>query len=104
MNRTGGNIFWINCSKCKTPECILMQLEKLFIKSQPNHEMVFTPSNYKDINNKILNYTESLRRIFEKGTLKDSLLVLIDVQNMETIRAFDLNCRTLITTRDKKVK
>lgn len=103
MNRTGGNIFWINCSKCKTNETILMQLERLFIKSQPVHERVITPSNYNDINNKILNYTESLRQIFEKGALRDCLLVLIDVQSYETIRAFDLNCKTLITTRDKKV-
>lgn len=103
MNRMKGNIFWINCSKCKTPEHLLQQLEKLYIISQPNHEVTVTPSNYKDVKNKILNYTESLKQIFEKGTLSDCLLILIDVQDYKTVRAFDLNCRTLITTRDKKV-
>lgn len=109
MQRMRGNIFWINCGKCRTSkandesEMVLQQLERLYIKSEPNHAIHPTRSSYSGIKQKALNYTETLKRIFEKGDLSDCLIVLIDVQDYETVRAFDLNCRTIITTRDKTV-
>lgn len=100
MHQMNGNIFWLDCSKCKTPELILQKLEGLGILAA-QHELTLT--NYSDISNKILMLTESLRNLFEKYQLRDCLIVLVNVQNYETIRAFDLNCKILITTRNKKV-
>lgn len=100
MHQMNGNIFWLDCSKCKTPEAILQQLESLGILAT-SHE--FTLTNYNDINNKILMLTETLRNVFEKHQYKDCLIVLVNVQNYETIRAFDINSKILITTKDKKV-
>lgn len=109
MHRMRGNIFWVNCGKCQTSrsndesEMVLQQLERLYIKSEPHHAIHPPRSSYSGIKPKALNYTETLKRIFEKGDLSDCLIVLIDVQDYETVRAFDLNCRTIITTRDKGV-
>lgn len=103
MRQTGGVVFWINCGKCKCSKSILELLEKLYILSQPYHHVTLAPSNYNDINNKILSYTQAFQRIFDKGDLKDCLIVLIDVQNCDTLKAFDINCKRLITTRNKKV-
>lgn len=103
MRKMHGKIFWINCSKCKTPAKILQQLERLAIlTNQVDHTMM---TNYKDIQNKIVMLNEKLRHVFEKhSVLQDSLVVLIDVQNHDTLKAFDLNCKVLITTRDKRVR
>lgn len=100
MHRMRGKIFWVNCSKCKTPEKILQQLIKLAIRTI-GHTM---NTNYKDIQNKIVMLNETLRHVFEKNAvLQDCLIVLIDVQNHDTLKAFDLNCKVLITTRNKRV-
>lgn len=102
MHKMRGKIFWINCSKCKTPDKILQQLERLAIlTNQIDHT---TMTNYKDIQNKIVMLNEKLRQVLEKNdVLQDSLVVLIGVQNHETLKAFDLNCKVLITTRNKRV-
>lgn len=103
MHKMQGKIFWINCSKCKVPEKILQQLERLAIlANQIDHT---TMTNYKDIQNKIVMLNEKLRHVFLKNhMLRDSLVVLIDVQNHDTLKAFDLNCKVLITTRNKRVR
>lgn len=103
MHKMCGKIFWINCSKCKAPEKILQQLERLAIlTNQIDHTMM---TNYKDIQNKIVMLNEKLRHVFEKNTvLQNSLVILVDVQNHETLKAFDLNCKVLITTRNKRVR
>lgn len=107
MCRMRGNIFWIYCGKCSKTndesEVVLQQLEKLYIKSARHHDIHPTLSGYSGIKQKALTYTEILKQIFEKGDLRDCLIVLLDVQDYETVRAFDLNCRTIITTRDKTV-
>lgn len=79
---------------------ILQLMEKLAILSNNRDHTV---TNYKDINNKIIMQKENLRQGFEKSYLRDCLIVLIDVQNYETISAFNINCKVLITTRDKRV-
>lgn len=99
MHQMGGNIFWVNCSKCMTPEAILQNLEKLAILAR--HD--YTITNHKDINSKILMLTESLRASFAKNYMEDCLIVLVDVQSYETLKAFDLSCKVLVTTRNKRV-
>lgn len=101
MHQMQGRIFWLSCSKCRTAELILQKLEQLAILATPQD--LTTLTNYKDINNKTVMLTETLRNCFAKSALRDCLIVLVDVQNYDTIRAFDLNCKILITTRNKKV-
>lgn len=81
----------------------MQQLEKLAIlTNQIDHTMM---TNYKDIQNKIVMLNEKLRHVFEKNAvLQNSLVVLIDVQNHDTLKAFDLDCKVLITTRNKRVR
>lgn len=100
MNEMCGQIFWINCSKCKTPEAIFQSLEALATIAMADD---YTITNNKDINNKIVQLTQELRRSFQKNHLFNSLIVLIDVQTYDTIKAFDLNCKTMVTTGNKWV-
>lgn len=104
MHKMGGKIFWINCSKCKTPEKILQTLERLAVLTNQMDYTDVVMTNYKDIQNKIVMLTENLRRVFDKqSTLQNSLIVLVDVQSHDTVKAFDLHCKVLITTRNKRV-
>lgn len=45
----------------------------------------------------------NLRDNFESKTYKNSLLVLIGVQNEKTLRAFELNCKIMLTTRHRNI-
>lgn len=100
MRQMNGRVFWINCGKCKQLEHILQQLERLAIKANINEP---PPITSKDIRSKIMILNQNMRASFDKNVLNNSLIVLIDVQNADTLRAFDLNCKTIITTRNKKV-
>lgn len=100
MHQMDGGIFWINCSKCKQIEQILEQLERLAIKAKI-HEP--TTISSKDILSKIMILNQNMRASFDKNSLNNSLIVLIDVQNSETLKAFDLNCKMIVTTRNKRV-
>lgn len=100
MHHMNGKIFWINCSKCKQLEHILQLLERLAIKANIFEPITITS---KDIRNKIAILNQNMRASFDKNLLNNSLIVLIDVHNSEILRGFDLNCKTIVTTRNKRV-
>lgn len=100
MHRMGGKIFWVNCSNCKTPETIYQELESLAIIAM-NGDV--TLSNHKDINSKIISLNQELRRSFKKSYMQNCLIVLINVHTYEALKAFDLNCKVMVTTGNKWV-
>lgn len=53
--------------------------------------------------NKIENLKKFLIELLKKPLYKNCLLILADLQNHETLDAFKLQCKTLITTRNKSV-
>lgn len=61
-------------------------------------------TNYEDIGNKIYFMNQRLREILGTNEYKDCLIVLANVQNEATIKAFNLQCKIMITTRNKEVK
>jgi apoptotic protease-activating factor len=46
---------------------------------------------------------ETLRRYFISDALREGLLILDDVSSREVIEAFDIGCKTLVTTKDSLV-
>lgn len=61
-------------------------------------------TNYEDIGNKIFLMRQRLKEMFSDEKYKHSLIVLVHVQNSDILKAFNLNCKIMITTRNKEVK
>lgn len=60
-------------------------------------------SNYEDTENKIFVLKQRLRELLEQDEYRRCLIILANVQHPFVIKAFDLNVKILITTRNKKV-
>lgn len=100
MHQMNGKVFWVNCSKCKTPETIYQELEAFAIVAGLGD---VGSSNHKLISSKIINLNQELRHLFHKSYMYNCLIVLIDVQHPDTLKAFDLNCKVLLTSNSKRV-
>lgn len=93
-------IFWINLQKCETSEMILEKLTKLKIMVGDSVLLPPPTSNYENnTKNKIFHIKKELQKCFDSEKLRDSLLVLSGAQTAETIKAFELNCKIMLTTR-----
>lgn len=100
----GFKIYWLNVSKCNTPETILEKLIRLKIILQTEDSEIKPPnSNFtSNTKNEIVNVKKYLRKVLESHH-KDCLLVLTDVRNRETLIAFDLHCKIMLTTRNVEI-
>ena len=59
-------------------------------------------SNNINTKNEIFNIKKYLRKVLEADH-KNCLLVLEDVKNKETLDAFDLHCKIMLTTRNVEI-
>lgn len=51
------------------------------------------------IKNEIIYEQKQLRKVLERARFRDYLIVLSDVRNSDTVKAFQLRCKMMITTR-----
>lgn len=95
-------IFWVNVTKCNTPEGILQQMQYLKIMMQStNHDNNYVRPEFESIQLHIIQMKKYFQNTFSSEKYKNSLLVLVNVQNKEVIEAFDFHCKVLATGRSE---
>ncbi|KAG6447446.1 hypothetical protein O3G_MSEX004970 [Manduca sexta] len=114
----GGVVMWLNFGTCKTEDDIIAQQNKLLrkIKSTYVHTSIMTASislssissNVDNISLSSYDWTwemlrDELKKHFSEPALKESLLVLDEVNEEKIVVAFDIGCKLMITTRDVDV-
>ncbi|ALC41314.1 Ark, partial [Drosophila busckii] len=92
-------IFWLNLRNCTTLESRLRELQAFLHQLAPH---LSTPSS-QSIAPRIDIVTTELKHILNDKTNKNCLLVLCNVQDVETFKAFNLGCKILMTTRYESV-
>lgn len=92
-------IFWLNVSKCYSQELILEKLHRLKVMLQVDDLDNKYQAYIGSTKNEIIHLRAYLRKVLEQPEFRDCLIVLTDVQDENVIKAFDLNCKMLITTR-----
>ncbi|KAJ6647516.1 Apoptotic protease-activating factor 1 [Pseudolycoriella hygida] len=103
VKRMDFQIFWLNVSKCNSPETVFAKLHKLYLLLQnKSFNTALSFDNYDNTNSKIFKLKQHLRDILSEN-YKNCLLVLIDVLNLLTLKSFDLHCKILMTTRNKEL-
>lgn len=100
VSRANFKIFWLNTSKCCTQELILEKMHRLKVMLQAEDcDVKFSQYN-GNTKNQIVHMRNHLRKLLEKAQFKNSLIVLVDVQDENICKAFyELPCKFLITTR-----
>jgi apoptotic protease-activating factor len=101
VKHMGYKIFWVNVSKCTTPDAILEKLHrlKIILHAADDVDEKFYNCGNANIQNEIVNMKRHLRNVLESDNYKNCLLVISDVQDRETYKAFDLHCKILMTTK-----
>ncbi|KAL7737204.1 hypothetical protein ACLKA6_005392 [Drosophila palustris] len=92
-------IFWLNVRDCRSPENQLQLLQSFLHQIAPSLRINFDQSVAVHIER----VKAELRHILKDKPFKNCLLVLRNVQNKETWKAFNLGCKILLTTRHKSV-
>ncbi|KAH8299707.1 hypothetical protein KR044_004999, partial [Drosophila immigrans] len=92
-------IFWLNVRHCHSPETRLEMLQSFLHQIAPNLRINCDQSVAVHIER----VKAELRHILKDKPFKNCLLVLRNVPNKETWKAFNLGCKILLTTRHKSV-
>lgn len=92
-------IFWLNVSKCRTQELVLQKMHRLKVLLQADDLDIKYNVYSGNTKNEIIHMRNHLRKILEQPEFRDCLIVLTDVQDEQIIKAFDLKCKILLTTR-----
>lgn len=93
-----GNVFYINLSNCHTQEAILEQMVLLFSMIAPADQSL-PPSYDENITNKIALLKPILIELLRK--IPNCLLILSSVPTQMALDAFRLQCKIMLTTRNK---
>lgn len=102
MQKMDFKIYWLNVRKCTTPETIFGKLNQLRLMLNLD-EVDFRPLNYDSLENQIFSLNRAINKIFESPKFSNCLIVLSDVQNSNTIKAFEFKCKILVTTSFKNI-
>ena len=92
-------IYWLNVSKCSTQELVLEKMHRLKVLLQADDLDIKYNTYNGNTKNEIIHMRNHLRKVLEQAEFRDCLIVLADVKDDNVIKAFDLNCKILITTR-----
>ncbi|XP_068146616.1 apoptotic protease-activating factor 1 isoform X2 [Drosophila tropicalis] len=108
QRKMGFKIIWLNLKRCHTPESDLEMLQSLMHQIDPqwnsqNSQYDNSRSADPSIRQRIESAKTELRHILQSKVYKNCLLVLRNVQNLNTWKAFNLGCKILITTRNKSI-
>ncbi|KAH8384633.1 hypothetical protein KR093_003777, partial [Drosophila rubida] len=99
QRRMDFKIFWLNVYDCRSPETRLEKLQSFLYQIAPSQRI--------NCDQNVAVHTErvkaELRHILKDKPFKNCLLVLRNVPNKDTWKAFNLGCKTLLTTRHKSV-
>ncbi|CAO1379843.1 unnamed protein product [Diamesa hyperborea] len=96
-------IYWLNVSKCTSLEAMLEKMRRLKVLLQADDTDIKYNTYTGNTKNEIIHMKNHLRRILETSAYKDCLIVLSDVQNENTIKSLNLNCKVLITTQNLSI-
>lgn len=99
ISKMNFKIYWLNVSKCSTQELVLEKLHRLKVLLQADDLDIKYNTYSGNTKNEIIHMRNYLRKILEQPEFKECLIVLSDVQDENIIKAFDLHCKFLITTR-----
>lgn len=101
MQTMGTNVFYINLNRCRTKEAILEQMVLLYSMVAPPDRPL--PPSYDDnITNKIVVLKQLLIALLK--LLDGCLLILCNVLSPEVLDAFRLQCKIMVTTRNKAIQ
>lgn len=95
-------IYWLNVSKCTSFEAILDKLHRLKVLLQADDLDIKYNAYSGNPKNESIHVKSHLRKVLERPEYKNCLIVLTDVQDDRVVKAFDLNCKMLITTCHKE--
>uniref|UniRef100_A0A2A4JWY0 CARD domain-containing protein n=1 Tax=Heliothis virescens TaxID=7102 RepID=A0A2A4JWY0_HELVI len=117
-NNFNGVVFWVNFGNCKTDDDIIFQQSKLLRKASS----IYTLNSYMNLSVSMssigsngdsqsssnyewtmIDLKDKLKKQFSETPLKESLLVLDEVNDKKGLEAFDIGCKILVTTRDTSV-
>lgn len=93
-------VYWINVSNCETEDMIYEKLLKLKImmnNEDPGYKI--QTLEVECITHKI----ECLRLDLRKNISENALIILCGVSNKRVLKAFDLGCKTLVTTKNSEL-
>ncbi|XP_055854112.1 uncharacterized protein LOC129917911 isoform X2 [Episyrphus balteatus] len=105
MKAMGLNIFWLDVRNCNSKEEDFRALQQFrLLIGEDDSTSTWHPSSELDgVKNKILHLQQYIRDRLQQDKFKDCLLVLSEVQNSKTLKAFNLGCKTLIITRNRQI-
>lgn len=101
MQKMGMKVFYINLSNCRTKEAILEQMVLLYTMVAPSNQPL--PANYdENITNKIVVLKQVLIKLLNR--FEQCLLILCNVVTVDALDSFRLQCKIVVTTRDKLIQ
>lgn len=102
MQKMEFKIYWLNVRKCTTPENIFGKLNQLRLMLNLD-EVDFRPLSYDSLENQIFSLNKAINKTLESPKFRNCLIVLSDVQDSKTLKAFEFKCKILVTTSFKGV-
>lgn len=102
MQKMEFKIYWLNVRKCTTPETIFGKLNQLRLMLNLD-EVDFRPLSYDSLENQIFSLNKAINKTLESEKFRNCLVVLSDVQDSKTLKAFEFKCKMLVTTSFKVI-
>lgn len=97
------DVFWINLHNCDNDEAIYEKLLKLrLMLNNDDFDYKVQSVDTEHTDHKVDNLKRALRNILTKYH-KDCLLILCGVCSLNVLKAFDLDCKTLVTTKNMEI-
>ncbi|XP_026319297.1 apoptotic protease-activating factor 1-like isoform X3 [Hyposmocoma kahamanoa] len=113
-----GVVFWVNLGNTKTEDDIIAQQNKLYRRTSS----IYSHNSYMNSSISMssmgsnadchslssydwtwIELRDKLKTQFADQAIKESLLILDEVNDKKCVEAFDIGCKILITTRDTEV-